>query len=183
MRILFYGLMAASIQMSCMTPAIAGDGRSSETKAARQMCVQQMRDEYGAEDFHGVSVLEKKPHVFQVSGSAERHKRSSEIFNCKVKNGSIKKLEFAGWHGGSDNDNAAAAAAIAAVIGAVVIGVAASNGDHEDHADYNYRDDYRDDDRPKHWSPHRNVTCYRNTHACYENGHGYSTYWTRREFD
>ncbi len=163
---------------------VAEDASASRaSRDAEYECEEAMERRHDAERFHGLTVSHRG-NDYKVTGYAERD-GDNAWFECWVDNGRVEDLEFNGWptrYDDDDDDDKAkkVAAGVAAI--AVIAAIASAKKSHDNDHDYDHND-YRDhDNRSSTWSPARGVTCYRNTRQCYESGHGYSAYWTNREF-
>lgn len=165
--------------------AVASDPveASKHSRRAISECKEAMDVRYDADGFQDVSVT----HVgsqYKVVGYAEHDGRHSEWFECWTRNDRVVDLDFDGWDRSSSSSDKGKAIAAGIALAAVVAAAASAKKHHDDHDDdYDYdRYDRSYSSSSGVWHPARNVSCYRNTHMCYETGHGYSAYWTNREF-
>lgn len=156
---------------------------SKHSRRAISECKEAMDDRHDADGFHDVSVT----HIgseYKVVGYAEHDDRGSMWFECWARNDRVVDLEFDGWNKSHSSSDKGKAIAAGIAIAAIVAAAASAKKHHDDHDDdYQYNSYDRDhSSRSSVFHPSRDISCYRDTHMCYEDGYGYSAYWTRREF-
>lgn len=166
---------AFALALTASSPAQA----KPNNQVAKKICKKELRNNYRADGFNGITTGRVKPGVFKVQGYAQRSGRKNRYFSCKVKNGRVRKVDFQGWGKKSDAGTAIAAA----LIGAAIVGATSKHHDHD------YDQNYTVKTSPafrKNWSasyvPKPGITCFRGQRACYKSGKGYNAKWTQREF-
>jgi len=170
-------IVAAMVFCVASSPAEA----SRASQEAIHDCKKEMERVNGADEFDDVSASDRD-RGYKVSGYANQRGKNSQYFECWTEYGEVVDIDFDGWEESSSNGAKAVVAGVA--IAAVIAAAVSAKHHHDDDADdYRYDDYGRDyNDRPDYWYPASGVTCYRNARTCYQNGSGYSAYWTRREF-
>ncbi len=178
MRRATLGLTAVAILMLPMTTAPAAAQNSP--RAAENMCKDNIRRNYGVSNFQGVTSSDRGGNRYIVNGNAERGNETA-YFTCRAQYGSTS-ISMGNWNrksGGSGG--AVAAVGVAIALGAII---AAASSKHKSHEYDNYdnggnNNNYGGDNS---YSPARNVTCYRDQRACFDDRNNYLASWTSREF-
>lgn len=70
-------------------------------QAARDLCMRQVRMDYGAQSFDALqSSYRKHADRWDIEGTARRNRQTS-YFDCSASRGRIRSINFVGWSGGS----------------------------------------------------------------------------------
>jgi hypothetical protein len=171
--------MTAILALGAMLAALpAAPALAASAAQARDMCKARLQSQFSASGSNVVA-SEDGDDRWMVTGNASRSGEQGH-FSCWVDNGRISNVETSDWKKKTGDDAAVAVGAIA--LAAII---AAATSKRRSHEKDRYNDDgwgqnsYYDDS----FSVARDVTCYRNQRACYNDwNHSYNMRWTQREF-
>jgi hypothetical protein len=167
-------LVAAGIPMA----PLQAQGWSS--RAAESQCRDQLRQRYDVSNTHNVTTSDRGNGRYQVNGDANRN-RETASFSCRVENGTVRNLNVGRWtQKSNDGGDAVAAVGVAIALGAIIAAASSKKKSHEydQYPDGYQGNNYGNDS----YSPARNITCYRQQRACFDNYNNYNAGWTSREF-
>jgi hypothetical protein len=175
-------LIAAAVALvAAGTPMAPVHAQYWSPRAAENQCKDQLRNRYGVSNTHGVTSSDRGNGRYQVSGNADRGNQTT-YFNCRVDNGYVSNVNIGRWNDKPHNSggDAVAAVGVAVALGALI---AAASSKKKSHEYDQYPDGYQGNNYGSDsYSPARNITCYRQQRACFDNYNNYNAGWTSREF-